>query len=63
MQITRFGDAQAYEVPGHHDVRTLRLQGFDASNSKFAWAGEEMAALRRQLAEHLVTSQRERNSS
>ena len=39
MQITRFGDAQAYEVPGHHDVRTLRLQGFDASDSKFAWAG------------------------
>ena len=39
MQITRFSDAKAYEVPGHHDVRTLRLQGFDASDSKFAWAG------------------------
>lgn len=39
MQITRFGDARRYDVPGHHGMRALRLQGFDASDSKFAWAG------------------------
>jgi mannose-6-phosphate isomerase-like protein (cupin superfamily) len=39
MQVTRYGDAQAYEAPGHFDVRTMRLQGFDASDAKFAWTG------------------------
>lgn len=31
MLVTRIGDAGTYEAPGHFDVRTLRLQGADAS--------------------------------
>lgn len=39
MEITRFNDAQRYDAPKHYDMRALRLQGFDASGSKFAWTG------------------------
>ena len=39
MQITRFADAQRYDAPKHFDMRSLRLQGFDASAAKFAWVG------------------------
>lgn len=39
MEITRFEDAQRYDAPGHFDMRGLRLQGFDASSSTFAWTG------------------------
>lgn len=39
MQITRFTDAQRYDAPKHFDMRALRLQGFDASASRFAWVG------------------------
>lgn len=39
MQITRLNEAQRYDVPGHYDMRAMRLQGFDASDSKFAWVG------------------------
>lgn len=39
MQITRFAEARAYVAPKHFDMRSLRLQGFDASASKFAWLG------------------------
>jgi glyoxylate utilization-related uncharacterized protein len=39
MQITRFADARRYDAPKHFDMRSLRLQGFDASASKFAWVG------------------------
>ena len=39
MDITRFKDAQKYEAPKHYDMRSLRLQGFDASASTFAWTG------------------------
>jgi mannose-6-phosphate isomerase-like protein (cupin superfamily) len=39
MQITRFADAQRYEAPKHFDMRSLRLQGFDASAARFAWVG------------------------
>jgi quercetin dioxygenase-like cupin family protein len=39
MQITRFADAQRYNAPKHFDMRSLRLQGFDVSASKFAWVG------------------------
>jgi quercetin dioxygenase-like cupin family protein len=39
MEITRIGDAKRYDVPGHYDMRAMRLHGFDASDSKFAWAG------------------------
>jgi quercetin dioxygenase-like cupin family protein len=31
MLVTRIEDAGTYEAPGHFDVRTLRLQGADAS--------------------------------
>ena len=37
--------------------------GFRSGEGFRTWTGEEMAALRRQLAEHLVKAQRERNSS
>jgi glyoxylate utilization-related uncharacterized protein len=39
MQITRYEDARRYDAPKHFDVRALRLQGCDASASKFAWMG------------------------
>jgi quercetin dioxygenase-like cupin family protein len=39
MQITRFADAQPYVAPKHFDMRSLRLQGFDASAAQFAWVG------------------------
>lgn len=39
MEITRFENARCYEPPGHFDMRGLRLQGFDASSSSFAWIG------------------------
>lgn len=39
MQITRFAEAHAYAAPKHFDMRSLRLQGFEASASTFAWAG------------------------
>jgi glyoxylate utilization-related uncharacterized protein len=39
MQITRISDAQRYDAPKHFDMRSLRLQGFDASGADFAWMG------------------------
>jgi quercetin dioxygenase-like cupin family protein len=39
MHITRFADAPAYIAPKHFDMRSLRLQGFDVSDSQFAWVG------------------------
>jgi quercetin dioxygenase-like cupin family protein len=39
MQITRLADAQAYVAPKHFDMRSLRLQGLDASAASFAWVG------------------------
>lgn len=39
MEVTRFGDAQAYHPPLHHGCTALRLQGFDASSADFAWMG------------------------
>ncbi|WP_425228945.1 cupin domain-containing protein [Sphingomonas sp.] len=39
MEITRFADARPYTAPKHHDMRGLRLQGFDASGARFAWTG------------------------
>jgi len=39
MQITRFTDARRYDAPNHFDMRSLRLQGFDISASRFAWVG------------------------
>ena len=39
MHITRFADARRYDAPKHFDMRSLRLQGFDMSASRFAWVG------------------------
>ena len=39
MEITRFDAARRYDAPKHYDMRGLRLQGFDASSSTFAWTG------------------------
>ena len=39
MQVTRIGDARPYDAPKHHDMRGLRLQGFDASPSEHFWVG------------------------
>jgi glyoxylate utilization-related uncharacterized protein len=39
MEVTRFADALPYLAPLHHDVKSLRLQGFNASSADFAWAG------------------------
>ena len=39
MQVTRFDDAPRYDAPKHFDMRSLRLQGFDVSDSKVAWVG------------------------
>lgn len=39
MQVTRFAAAPRYDAPKHFDMRSLRLQGFDVSSSKFAWVG------------------------
>ena len=39
MEITRFNEARRYDAPKHFDMRSLRLQGFEASAAKFAWTG------------------------
>jgi quercetin dioxygenase-like cupin family protein len=39
MQVTRLGEARPYEAPKHHDISTLRLQGWDASPAKAFWVG------------------------
>jgi len=39
MDITRFDDAKRYDAPKHYEMRSLRLQGFDASSADFAWTG------------------------
>jgi quercetin dioxygenase-like cupin family protein len=39
MQITRIGAARAYQAPKHIDVRTLRLQGLEATGTQAFWVG------------------------
>jgi quercetin dioxygenase-like cupin family protein len=39
MHVTRIDDARAYDAPKHHGVTTLRLQGFDASDTDNFWVG------------------------
>ena len=39
MQITRLADAKRYDAPKHFDMRSLRLQGLEATGADFAWAG------------------------
>jgi len=39
MEVTRFNQARRYDAPKHFDMRSLRLQGFEASGARFAWTG------------------------
>lgn len=39
MQVTRFSQAEPYQAPGHFDMRGLRLQGFEASDTDAFWVG------------------------
>ena len=39
MDITRLADAKPYIAPKHYDMRSLRLQGLEASSADFAWTG------------------------
>jgi mannose-6-phosphate isomerase-like protein (cupin superfamily) len=39
MQVTRATDAAPYTAPKHFDCTALRLQGWDASDSKHFWVG------------------------
>jgi quercetin dioxygenase-like cupin family protein len=39
MKVTRIGDAPPYEAPKHFDMRSLRLQGFEVSDSEGFWVG------------------------
>jgi glyoxylate utilization-related uncharacterized protein len=39
MEVTRIADAGPYEAPGHFDMKGLRLQGWDVSDSQSFWVG------------------------
>jgi quercetin dioxygenase-like cupin family protein len=39
MHVKRFADAQPYSAPNHFDVRSLRLQGFEAGGPTQSWVG------------------------
>ncbi len=39
MLVKRFPDAQPYQAPNHHDMRALRLQGFEAGGPETSWVG------------------------
>jgi quercetin dioxygenase-like cupin family protein len=39
VHVTRIADARPYEAPKHFDMRSLRLQGFDASDTESFWVG------------------------
>ncbi|HEY2436779.1 MAG TPA: cupin domain-containing protein [Solirubrobacteraceae bacterium] len=39
MQVTRIEAARLYEAPKHIDMRALRLQGFEASQTENFWVG------------------------
>lgn len=39
MQVRRLAEAQRYDAPKHFDMRSLRLQGLEASAADFAWVG------------------------
>jgi quercetin dioxygenase-like cupin family protein len=39
MKVVPLTDAQPYTAPKHFDMRSLRLQGFDASEAKNFWVG------------------------
>jgi mannose-6-phosphate isomerase-like protein (cupin superfamily) len=37
MKVNRIGDVSPYLPPNHHDMTALRLQGWDASDTKNFW--------------------------
>jgi quercetin dioxygenase-like cupin family protein len=37
VQVTRFSQANPYEAPNHFGCTSLRLQGFDASDTQNFW--------------------------
>lgn len=39
MVVVPIGEAQPYQAPGHYDMRSLRLHGWDISDSKNFWVG------------------------
>ncbi len=39
MLVKRFKDAQRYDAPNHFDMRSLRLQGFEAGGPEQFWVG------------------------
>lgn len=39
MQVTRLVDAKPYETKNHHGVCSLRMQGWDTSQTKAFWTG------------------------
>src|SRR5215470_15461476 len=39
MKVVRISDAQPYVAPKHFDMRSLRLQGAEASDAKSFWVG------------------------
>ncbi|WP_374371071.1 cupin domain-containing protein [Dongia sp.] len=39
MQVTRYKDAKPYEAPEHFDMKCLRLQGREATQTDAIWIG------------------------
>jgi quercetin dioxygenase-like cupin family protein len=39
MRVVHLAEARPYLAPKHYDMRSLRLQGFDASDAKNFWVG------------------------
>jgi quercetin dioxygenase-like cupin family protein len=39
MKVTRFTDAKPYVAPNHFEMRSLRLQGFEAGGPEKFWTG------------------------
>ena len=39
MQVTRYAEAKPYEAPEHYDMRCLRLQGKEATQTDVIWVG------------------------
>ena len=39
MQVTRHADAEPYEAPGHFNMASLRLQGWDVTDTANFWVG------------------------
>lgn len=39
MKVTRFEDAKPYVAPNHFEMRSLRLQGFEAGGPEKFWTG------------------------